>query len=51
MDCPRRDAVRWAWAENTAINTAAKGNPRFKYSRLKPISNYQANGLDTQRQK
>ena len=42
----------WARAGHTATHrTAAKGNPRFKYARLKPISNYQASGLDTRRQK
>ena len=51
MDCPGRKAACWAWTENTATNEAAKGNPRFKYARLKPISNYQASGLDTRRQK
>jgi hypothetical protein len=52
MDCPGRSAARCAWAENTAPNTAAaKGNTRFKYAKLKPISNYQANQLDTLRQK
>jgi len=51
IDCPGRGAARWAWAENTATNTAAKGNTRFKYAKLKPISNYQANQLDTLRQK
>ena len=51
MDCLGRGAARWAWTENTATNTAAKGNTRFKYARLKPISNYQASGLDTLRQK
>jgi hypothetical protein len=29
----------------------AKGSTRFKYAKLKPISNYQANQLDTLRQK
>jgi hypothetical protein len=52
MDCPGRGAARWAWTENTTTNTAAaKGNTRFKYAKLKPISNYQANQLDTLRQK
>jgi hypothetical protein len=41
MDCPGRGAARWAWTQNTTPNTAAaKGNPRFKYAKLKPISNY-----------
>jgi hypothetical protein len=30
---------------------AAKGNTRFKYAKVKPISNYQTNQLDTRRQK
>jgi len=52
MACPRRDAARWAWAEKTAINmAAAKSNTHFKYAKLKPISNYQINQLDTLRQK
>ena len=51
IGCPGPSPARCAWAENTATNTAAKGNPRFKYAKLKPISNYQANQLDTLRQK
>src|ERR1039458_10815471 len=51
IDCPGPSPARCAWAENTATNTAAKGNTRFKYAKLKPISNYQANQLDTLRQK
>ncbi len=52
MDCPGRGAARWAWTENTATHTATpKGSTRFRYARLKPISNYQANQLDTRRQK
>ncbi len=51
IDCLGRGAARWAWTENAATNTAAKGNTRFKYARLKPISNYQSSGLDTLRQK
>jgi hypothetical protein len=51
MDCPARGATRWAWTGNTATNTAAKGNARFKYAKVKPISNCQANQLDTLRQK
>jgi len=51
MDCPRRNDACWAWTENTTTNTAAKGNTRFKYAKLKPISNYQASQLDTRRQK
>jgi hypothetical protein len=30
---------------------AAKSNTHFKYAKLKPISNYQINQLDTLRQK
>jgi hypothetical protein len=52
IDCPGPSPARCAWAENIAPNTAAaKGNPRFKYAKLKPISNYQINQLDTLRQK
>jgi hypothetical protein len=51
MDCPGRKSACWAWTENTATHAAAKGNTHFKYARLKPISNYQASGLDTRRQK
>jgi hypothetical protein len=51
MDCPGLIPARWAWAGNTATNTAAKGNARFKYAKLRPISIYQANQLDTLRQK
>jgi hypothetical protein len=50
MGCPRRNAARWAWAENTATNATAKGNTRFKYAKVKPISNCQAIPLDTLRQ-
>jgi len=51
IGCPGPSLARCAWTENAATNTAAKGNTRFKYAKLKPISNYQANQLDTLRQK
>ena len=52
IDCPGPSPERCAWAGNTATNTAAaKGNTRFKYAKLKPISIYQAIQLDTRRQK
>jgi hypothetical protein len=51
MGSPGRKTARWAWTENTATNTVANGNTRFKYAKVKPISSYQANQLDTQRQK
>jgi hypothetical protein len=52
MDCPGPSPARWAWTENTTTNpAAAKGNTRFKYAKLKSISDYQLNQLDTLRQK
>jgi hypothetical protein len=52
MACPGWSGAHCTWKEYAATNiTAAKTDGRFKWAERESISNYQANLLDTQRQK
>jgi hypothetical protein len=52
MRCPAWSGAYCTWAKNTAPNTtAAKTGGRFKWAEQESIANYQANPLDTLRQK
>jgi len=52
MGWPAWSGANCTWAKNTATNTpAAKTGGRFKWAERESILNYQANLLDTQRQK